>query len=113
LRSKGFGVFEGPEAPRLDLVISVCDAAAREPCPVWPGAPASAHWSLPDPAAVEGTPAERRAAFERVLETLRRHLQALLALPLAELDRQSLASRVNAIPAAASEPGFRDSEVES
>lgn len=77
LRSKGFDSFTGAGGCRFDLVVTVCDAAARHPCPVWPGAPATVAWSLPDPAAV--SPAERGRAFERTFDALRLRIEALAA----------------------------------
>ncbi len=78
LHSKSWDVFEGPNAPVMDAVITVCDSAASEACPVWPGAPVRAHWGLPDPAAVEDA-AEARAAFERTFQTLDARISAVLA----------------------------------
>ncbi len=100
LHSKGVAAFSGPGAPRLDLVVTVCDAAAREPCPVWPGAPATAHWSLPDPAAAPGTEAERRRHFEATLAELRRRVEALVAQPVPG-NTAELALRASAIEATA------------
>ena len=80
LRSKSWDEFEGPHAPVMDAVITVCDAAAREACPVWPGAPVRAHWGLPDPAGVE--PAEAaRAAFESTFQALEARIETVLAEP--------------------------------
>ena len=75
LHAKGFDAFTGPDAPRFDLVVTVCDAAARQPCPVWPGAPATVAWSLPDPAAAP--PAGRERAFESTFDALRLRIEAL------------------------------------
>ena len=83
LRSKGWDEFAGPDAPEMDLVITVCDNAAGEACPVWPGHPAVAHWGVPDPAL---TPRDRQA-FRNAWLTLRRRIELLLALPLDKLDR--------------------------
>ena len=90
LREKGFDVsgfrsrsweeFAAPDAPRMDLVITVCDSAAKETCPVWPGAPLRAHWGIPDPAAVPGDAQEVRAAFEAAYRRLERRTRAFLAL---------------------------------
>ncbi|GBD42618.1 Arsenate-mycothiol transferase ArsC2 [bacterium HR40] len=79
LASKSWDVFTGPEAPAFDLVVTVCDAAAAESCPAFPGACHRVHWSLPDPAAVAGGETEMRAAFERVADELERRIPALLA----------------------------------
>jgi len=78
LRSKSWHEFTGADAPALDLVVTVCDSAAAETCPVWPGSPANLHWSLPDPAACRD-PAERKAAFERVYTELRTKIMQLVA----------------------------------
>lgn len=78
LRSKSWGELAAPEAPKLDLVITVCDAAAAEPCPIWPGRPATAHWSLKDPAAFEGPQAEQRELFRRTYTELQRRIEQLL-----------------------------------
>lgn len=78
LRSKSWGDFAGPDAPRMDFVFTVCDAAAREPCPLWPGRPVTAHWSVPDPAAVTGSDIVRRAAFLDAFLLVRRHLKTFV-----------------------------------
>ena len=86
LRSKSWDEFALPGAPPIDFIITVCDSAANEVCPVWPGRPVSAHWGVEDPAAVEGTDAEKRAAFRHAATILRRRIELLLALPLEKLD---------------------------
>lgn len=78
-RSKSWDEFAAPGAPRMDLVVTVCDHAAGEACPVWPGAPARAHWGVDDPAAVQGGDAERRAAFEKAFRELKAKIDAYLA----------------------------------
>ena len=78
LRSKNWGEFAGPDAPRMDFVFTVCDCAAREPCPLWPGRPVTAHWSVPDPAAVTGSDLARHAAFLDAFLMLRRHLETFV-----------------------------------
>lgn len=80
LRSKSWDEFSGAEAPQLDFIFTVCDDAAGETCPIWPGRPITAHWGLPDPAAVEGTDAEKDAAFEEAYGILRSRIERFLAL---------------------------------
>ena len=93
LRSKSWSEFAQPGAPVMDFVITVCDNAAGEVCPVWPGHPITAHWGFPDPAAVQGSDDDKRAAFARTLHQIRNRVQLLLALPLETLDRLALESR--------------------
>lgn len=95
--SKGWEVFAAPDAPEMHFVFTVCDQAAGEACPVWPGQPVTAHWGLPDPAAVEGDDAARERAFRNAAITLRRRIELLLALPLASLDRLALHREVKDI----------------
>ena len=97
LRSKGWDEFARPGAPELDFVITVCDQAGGEVCPIWPGQPISAHWGVPDPAAVEGADEEKRRAFFRAYSTLQNRIQLLLNLPLAKLDRIALTQRLKEI----------------
>jgi arsenate reductase (thioredoxin) len=80
-RSKSWDEFALPGAPRMDIVITVCDNAAAESCPIWPGAPVKAHWSFPDPAAAQGSEAERRKAFEEIFADIRQAIDRLIALP--------------------------------
>ena len=89
-RSKPWDEFAVAGAPRLDFVITVCDNAAGEVCPIWPGQPISAHWGIPDPAAATGTEAEIAVAFREAARQLRNRIDLLLALPMAKLDRMSL-----------------------
>lgn len=97
LRAKNMSVFRGPDAPRFDFVFTLCDAAANEDCPSWPGQPITAHWGLPDPVKAEGTEAERALAFERTYRILSRRLSAFVSLPFPSLDRLSLQHRLDAI----------------
>lgn len=97
LRSKSWNEFAGPDAPKLDFVFTVCDNAANEVCPVWPGQPMSAHWGLPDPAAVEGTEAEQQLAFAETYRMLSNRIRIFSSLPIKALDELSLQSRLNDI----------------
>lgn len=96
-RSKSWDEFEGEGTPKMDFVFTVCDSAAAEECPYWPGAPMTAHWGLPDPAAVEGSDAEKALAFAETYRALTRRIQAFTALPLASLDKIALQSRLKDI----------------
>ena len=100
-RSKPWDEFAVPGAPALDFVITVCDNAAGEVCPVWPGQPITAHWGIPDPAAATGTEAEIAVAFREAARLLRNRIELLLALPVAKLDRLSLQAHVREIGTAA------------
>jgi len=102
-RSKSWDEFAAPGAPRLDIVITVCDNAAGEVCPVWPGQPITAHWGFPDPAAVEGDEVTKQRAFAQVAHQLRTRIQLFLSLPIDKLDRLALQDRVRGMgaPAAA------------
>jgi len=97
MRSKSWDEFARPEAPRLDFVFTVCDNAAGEVCPVWPGQPMTAHWGVPDPGQVEGDDALRLRAFMDTALTLKRRIELMLALPVATLDRMSLQNAVRDI----------------
>ncbi|MFN3970967.1 MAG: metalloregulator ArsR/SmtB family transcription factor [Gemmobacter sp.] len=97
LRSKHVSEFQGEGAPRFDFVFTVCDAAANEACPPWPGQPITAHWGMPDPVKAEGTEAEKALAFARVYGELRRRMIAFTSLPVRELSRLALQDRVDAI----------------
>ena len=96
-RSKGWEEFAGPDAPQLHFVFTVCDQAAGEVCPVWPGQPMTAHWGLPDPAAAQGDEAAREQAFRDAFVTIKRRLELMLALPLASLDRLAIQKEIKAI----------------
>ncbi|MDU8913370.1 helix-turn-helix domain-containing protein [Aestuariicoccus sp. MJ-SS9] len=97
LRSKTLDSFRTAEAPAMDFVFTVCDLAANEDCPAWPGQPISAHWGLPDPARTQGTDMDRRRAFEETFAALRSRIGAFASLPLTTLDRVSLQRRVDDI----------------
>lgn len=97
LRSKNWDEFAAPGAPELDFVITVCDNAAGEVCPIWPGRPVTAHWGFPDPAAVQGTDEQKRAAFSQTLRQIRSRVQLFLSLPIESLDRMAVESRVREI----------------
>ncbi len=103
LRSKSWSEFSGPGAPELDFVFTVCDSAAGESCPVWPGQPHTAHWGVPDPAAVEGSPDERARQIARIYGMLSHRIGLFTQLPLATLDRLSLRRRLDDIGRAAPE----------
>jgi protein-tyrosine-phosphatase len=97
LRSKSLDEFAQPGAPALDFVFTVCDSAAAESCPVWPGQPMSAHWGVPDPAAVQGTDDEKRKAFLLAYTVLQRRISLFTNLPLPSLDKLSLQQRLRDI----------------
>ncbi len=97
LRSKSWDEFATPDAPKLDLVLTVCDNAANEVCPYWPGQPATAHWGYPDPAAVEGSDEEKRRAFEHTLHEMQRRIQLLVNLPFNKLDKMALEREARAM----------------
>lgn len=94
LRSKSWDEFARPDAPRMDIVITVCDSAAGEQCPFWPGRPVTAHWGVPDPAAVQGSEDEKRKAFEAAFGQLSARIDRLLALPIESLDPPALRDRL-------------------
>ena len=97
MRSKSWDEFAGPTAPRMDFVFTVCDNAANEPCPFWPGQPMTAHWGIPDPAAVTGTPDEIARAYRDAFTILDRRISLFLALPIATLQQLSLQNELNQI----------------
>jgi arsenate reductase (thioredoxin) len=96
-RSKSWDEFAGPQAPVMDFVFTVCDQAAGEVCPVWPGSPVTAHWGVPDPAAAAGSEAEKRRAFREAWRILEARIKLFVALPLDKLDRLSLTRRAEEI----------------
>ena len=97
LRSKSWDEFAAPGSPPLDFIFTVCDNAAGEICPVWPGKPMTAHWGVEDPAAVEGTDAEKWAAFRKSFKELERRITLFISLPVASLDKITLQRRIEAI----------------
>ena len=97
LRSKSWDEFSEPSAPKMDFIITVCDNAAREVCPVWPGNPVTAHWGFPDPAAVEGSDEEKRASFRMVFLGIKRRVELLASLPLDTLDSLSIQAELRKI----------------
>jgi arsenate reductase len=96
-RSKDWAEFAAPGAPVMDFVFTVCDRAAGEVCPLWPGQPMTAHWGVPDPAEVRGSDEQRAQAYWDAATTLRRRIELMLALPIASLDRLALQREVSAI----------------
>ncbi|MDE3104597.1 MAG: arsenate reductase ArsC [Acidobacteriota bacterium] len=97
LRSKSWDEFAAPGAPKLDFVFTVCDNAAGEVCPLWPGRPMTAHWGIPDPAAVQGTPEEIARAFQEAFSLLDRRISLFLALPLETLEQTAIQRELDAI----------------
>ncbi len=94
LRSKSWDEFAAPGAPEIDFIFTVCDNAAGETCPIWPGKPATAHWGIPDPAAVEGDDTIKRAAFRKASEQLARRIQLFMSLPIESLDKLALKEKL-------------------
>ena len=103
-RSKNWDEFAVPGAPDLDFVFTVCDNAAGEACPVWPGQPMTAHWGVPDPAAATGTEAEKRLAFADAFRMLNARISIFANLPIASIDRLSLKRRLDEIGSLTDEP---------
>jgi arsenate reductase len=97
LRSKSWNEFAAPDAPQMDFVFTVCDNAAKETCPYWPGQPMTAHWGVPDPAAVKGTPEEIARAFRDAFVILDRRIGLFLSLPLASLEQLAIQREVDKI----------------
>ena len=99
LRSKAWDEFDVPGAPKMDFVFTVCDQAAGEACPIWPGQPMTAHWGIEDPAAVEGPEYQRRVAFEDALRFMRNRIAAFVSLPIDSIDALTLGSKLRGIGA--------------
>jgi arsenate reductase len=97
LRSKGWDEFARPDAPKLDFVFTVCDNAAKEVCPFWPGQPLTAHWGVPDPAAVRGTAEEIKRAYRDAFVTLERRIGLFLCLPLVTIDKLAIKQEIDKI----------------
>jgi len=97
LRSKSWDEFAKPDAPQLDFVFTVCDNAAKELCPIWPGQPVTAHWGVPDPAAVRGTMEEIKRAYREAFLTLERRIVLFLCLPLATIDKLAIKKEIDQI----------------
>ena len=97
LRSKSWDEFAAPGAPQLDFIFTVCDNAAGETCPFWPGQPMTAHWGIPDPAAVEGSDADKRRAFLDAYMVMKRRIELLASLPLEKLDHLALSRELKGI----------------
>lgn len=97
LRSKNWEEFARPDAPHMDFIITVCDNAAGEVCPIWPGRPASAHWSFEDPAAVEGTDEVKRAAFDKIFKQIMARMNAFVNLPMDMLDKNAVQREIKKI----------------
>ena len=97
LRSKDWAEFAKPDAPKMDFVFTVCDNAAKEVCPIWPGQPMTAHWGVPDPAAAEGTPEQIERAFREAFVMLDRRISLFLCLPLSSLDKLKIQKEIDRI----------------
>jgi protein-tyrosine-phosphatase len=104
LRSKSWDEFAAPNGPHLDFVFTVCDKAAGEVCPYWPGQPMTAHWGIPDPAVVEGTEVEKNFAFRQSFKSMETRIKLFLSLPLASIDKMRLQERLDAIGKTPPEP---------
>jgi len=96
-RSKSWDEFAGPDAPPLDFIFTVCDNAAGEVCPIWPGKPMTVHWGIPDPAAVEGSDADKTLAFRKALKELETRIKLFAGLPIASLDQVTLREKLRSI----------------
>jgi protein-tyrosine-phosphatase len=104
LRSKSWDEFAAPNNPHLDFVFTVCDSAAGEVCPYWPGQPMTAHWGIPDPAVVEGTGIEKGLAFREAFSSMETRIKLFLSLPLSSIDRMRLKERLDTIGQTATVP---------
>jgi len=100
LRSKSWDEFAKPGAPVMDFIVTVCDDAAGEACPAWPGKPVTAHWGVADPAAIRGSDDEKRAAFRHAAQALRRRIELLASLPIGKLDALSMQAKLREIGSA-------------
>ena len=100
IRSKSWDEFAQPGAPHMDIIITVCDNAAGEVCPIWPGHPATAHWGFPDPSTAEGSDDEKRKAFDKVFHAIRRRIDLLVNLPVEKLEHLALRHELKRIAAA-------------
>jgi arsenate reductase len=94
LRSKSWDEFAAPGTPEIDFIFTVCDNAAGETCPIWPGKPATAHWGIPDPAAAEGDDIAKRVAFRKAYEQLARRIQLFMSLPIESLDKLTMKEKL-------------------
>ena len=97
LRSKSWEEFSKPDAPHMDFIITVCDNAANEACPIWLGHPATAHWSFPDPASIEGNDQDKRLAFQKILGMIKRDIELFIKLPLESLNHEAIKKSIQAI----------------
>ena len=97
IRSKSWDEFALPDAPKMDIIITVCDDAAGEVCPIWPGHPATAHWGFPDPSKTDGSDDDKRRAFGKVFHDIRRRIELLVNLPLEKLERLALTKELKRI----------------
>lgn len=97
VRSKSWDDFAAPGAPHMDIIITVCDDAAGEVCPIWPGHPATTHWGFPDPSRIEGSDDDKRRAFDQVFTAIRRRIELLVNLPIDKIERLALANELKRI----------------
>ena len=97
LRSKSWEEFSKPDAPHMDFIITVCDNAANEVCPIWLGHPATAHWGFPDPASIEGNDQDKRLAFKKILGMIKRDIELFIELPLESLNHEAIKKSIQAI----------------